>query len=51
MIAEPAATGDYWYSGVVHEPGADIDPFGNRGMLELKPLGNGWFSFRTRWSD
>ncbi len=37
---------DYWYSGIVHAPGNGVDPFGNRGMLELQPLGDGWFGFR-----
>lgn len=40
---------DYWYDGLVRNPGPD--PIGNRNQLKLTPLGNGWYEFSTRWTD
>ncbi|MEM6561090.1 MAG: hypothetical protein AAF656_05795 [Planctomycetota bacterium] len=42
---------DYWYDGFVYQPTPGADPLGNRGNLRLRSLGNGWYAFRTRWSD
>ncbi len=48
------AGGFFWswfYEGIVYRPTAGHDPGGNRGGPTLKPLGNGWYEFRTLLVD
>ena len=40
---------DYWFDGLVRNPGPD--PIGNRNEPFLEPLADGWYSFSTHWSD